>query len=271
MPPRLTHHPSLKNDDYHSLAAVSPSGLKVFARSPLHYYDQFLAPDREVIEPTPQMQLGTCAHTAILEPHLFSSQVVVAPDFNLRSKAGKEEARIFAEASEGKIVLSRSAFDSVRRMADAVHSHREAAAILSLPGRREATYTWTDHSRSHPIDCKTRPDYHTEDRSMVVDIKTTKDASRAAFERQTASLGYHVQAAWNVDALGAEFFLTIAVESTRPFAVAVYPASQGLLDAGRRRISFALGRLAECLASGEWPGYGESLLDPLDLPRWNHD
>ena len=44
----LTHHPGLTNEAYHALKAVSPSQIKVLGRSPLHYFDQFLAEDRRV-------------------------------------------------------------------------------------------------------------------------------------------------------------------------------------------------------------------------------
>ena len=63
----LIHHPGLSNEAYHSLKAVSPSQIKVLARSPLHYFDQFLAEDRVKKPPTPEMLLGTALHTAVLD------------------------------------------------------------------------------------------------------------------------------------------------------------------------------------------------------------
>ena len=53
-----------------------------------------------------------------------------------------------------------------------------------------------------------------EPHRIVVDVKTTRDASRAEFAKSIANLDYHVQAAWNQDALGAEQFITIAVEES---------------------------------------------------------
>ena len=54
----LTHHPGLTNEAYHALKAISPSQIKVLGRSPLHYFDQFLAEDREKREPTPAPRGG---------------------------------------------------------------------------------------------------------------------------------------------------------------------------------------------------------------------
>jgi hypothetical protein len=29
--------------------------------------------------------------------------------------------------------------------------------------------------------------------------------------------------------------------------------------------------LANCIASGEWPGYGDHVQEPIELPHWNKD
>jgi exodeoxyribonuclease VIII len=267
---RLRHHPGLTNEDYHRLKAVSPSQIKVLGRSPLHYFDQFLAEDREKREPTPAMLMGTALHTAVLEPDLWSATIAVPPhSFDRRTKAGKELAAEFERESAGKIVLSPEDADQVRRMADAVRKHPAAGFLLELPGRCEASYTWTDPATG--LECKTRPDWHSEDGRIVVDVKTCRDASRAEFAKSIANLDYHVQAAWNQSAIGAEQFITIAVENVRPFAVAVYPASGGMIAAGMRRIEAAMTLLAECHASGRWPGYGDLVAEPIELPGWCRD
>ena len=61
------------------------------------------------------------------------------------------------------------------------------------------------------------------------------------------------------------------MENVRPYAVAVYPASGALIAAGQRRIEAAMELLAECWRTGNWPGYGDIIQDPIDLPSWNRD
>lgn len=266
----LTHHPGLTNEAYHALKAVSPSQIKVLGRSPLHYHDQFLAEDREKREPTAAMLLGTALHTAVLEPELWDATIAVPPhSFDRRTKVGKQLADEFERESAGRLVLSPEDADQVRRMADAVRRHPAARFLLDMPGRREASYTWTDPATD--LQCKTRPDWHSEDRRIVVDVKTTRDASRVEFSKSIANLDYHVQAAWNQDALQAEQFITIAVENVRPFAVAVYPASGAMIAAGQRRIEAAMALLAECWRTGIWPGYGDLVQEPIELPGWCRD
>ena len=268
--PKLVHHPGLSNEDYHHLKAVSPSQIKELKRSPLHYFDRFLAEDRVKKPPTDAMLKGTALHTAILEPQLWDATIAVPPhSFDRRTKAGKEMAAEFERESIGKIVLSPEDADEVRRMADAVRQHPAARFLLDLPGRREASYTWTDEATG--LECKTRPDWHSDDRRIVVDVKTAQDACREAFAKSISNLDYHVQAAWNLDAQGAQMFLSLVVENTRPYAVAVYPASEALIEAGRRRISVAMERLAECWRTNTWPGYGDQIQESIDLPAWNRD
>jgi hypothetical protein len=270
MAPKLIHHPGLSNEDYHHLKAVSPSQIKILKRSPLHYFDQFLAEDRVKKPPTDAMLKGTALHTAILEPDLWDITIAVPKQtFDRRTRAGKELAAEFAAESKGKIVLTPDDADEVRRMADAVRKHPAAAFLLELPGRREASYTWTDEATG--LECKTRPDWHSEDRRIVVDVKTAVDASRAEFCRSISNYDYHVQAAWNLDAQGGELFLSLVVENSRPYGVAVYPASEALLAAGRRRIEAGMTLLADCWKNDSWPGYGDQIQEPIDLPGWNRD
>jgi hypothetical protein len=267
---QLIYHPDLSNEDYHHLKAVSPSQIKVLKRSPLHYFDQFLAEDREKKPPTPAMLKGTALHTAILEPELWDATIAVPPHaFDRRTKVGKERAEAFEAEAAGRIVLSPDDAAEVRRMADAVRKHPAARFLLEMPGRREASYTWSDPATG--LECKTRPDWHSEDGRIVVDVKTAADASRPEFARSIANFDYHVQAAWNLDAQGGELFLSLVVENCRPYGVAVYPASESMLEAGRRRISAAMERLDECWKTNQWPGYGDQIQEPLDLPGWVKD
>jgi exodeoxyribonuclease VIII len=216
------------------------------------------------------MNLGTALHLAVLEPQMFWEQVAVRPAIDRRTKAGKAAAEEFEAEHAGKLILSEEDAARVEAMATAIHAHKAAHFLLEQPGHREASYTWTD--TNYGIACKCRPDWHSEDRRLVVDLKTTQDCSRREFTRSIAKFGYHLQAAWNTSALGAEQFLIIAVESQRPYAVAVYPVAAEALAAGARRIDRALESLAQCRATGIWPGPEGSLIaEPITLPGWCDD
>ncbi|MCQ8791345.1 exonuclease VIII, partial [Escherichia coli] len=52
--------------------------------------------------------LGTAFHCRVLEPEEFSNRFIVAPEFNRRTNAGKEEEKAFLMecASTGKMVIT---------------------------------------------------------------------------------------------------------------------------------------------------------------------
>jgi hypothetical protein len=268
---KLTHLPNLSNADYHALDAISPSKLKLFARSPLHYWAAYEAPDRLAPAGTDAMRLGTALHLAVLEPQLWSQNVVVQPAIDRRTKAGKAQAVEFNLLEcAGKLILSEDDAARVQAMATAIHAHQAAHFLLEQEGHREHSYTWTDST--YGITCKTRPDWHSADRRLIVDIKTTCDCSRREFTRSIAKFDYHLQAAWNTQALGAEQFLIVAVESQRPYAVAVYPFAAEAMAAGARRINRAMEALAQCRDTGIWPGpEGNLIAEPISLPGWCDD
>jgi hypothetical protein len=258
----------MTNAEYHSHPAVSKSHLDEVARSPRHYWHRFLDPQREASEPTPAMLLGSATHTRILEPHLYAAEYIVAPAVDRRTKAGKEAWEQFQAAANGKAVLTTEQDAQIEAMARAVQDHPAAALVLSQPGVCEASYFWTDEATGEQ--CKVRPDWHSECRRLIVDLKTTDDASPAGFQRSIFKWRYHVQSHWYLRGLGAEQFVFIAVERLPPHLVGVYVATPEMVAAGGRVADRDLARLAECRAADEWPGYSDEIV-PIDLPRWSDD
>jgi hypothetical protein len=278
--PRATE---LSNADYHRHPAISKSHLDKVAKSPAHYWAHYLDPDREPVEPTAAMVLGTALHTAVLEPHLWGEQFLTAPtDAPKRptqiqrnaakpSQATIEAVRFwdaFEAEAKGKTVLDADDAERVKRMARAVHEHPASRFLLHLPGSREASYFWQDGATG--LECKCRPDWHSEDRRLIVDVKTTEDASPRGFARSVANFRYHVQASHYLTGLGAEQFLFVCVEKSPPYLVAVYAATPAMVAAGERTAQRDLATLAECKAQNVWPGYADTI-QPIDLPAWCND
>jgi exodeoxyribonuclease VIII len=259
----------LSNADYHAHPAVSKSHLDQVARSPLHYWCRYLDPDRVPPTPTPALVLGSAVHTAVLEPHLWQAEYAVAPEgIERRTKAGKDAWAEFEASSQGKTLLRAEDAAQTLRMADAVHSHPAARLILEQEGLAEASYFWTDEATGE--ECKCRPDWHSADRRLIVDLKTTEDASPETFQRSVHKWRYHVQTAWYLRGLGADQFVFIAVEKQEPHLVAVYVATPDMVAAGGRVADRDLALLSECRKLNEWPGYSDEII-PIDLPRYAND
>ena len=262
----------MENADYHRHWAVSKSGLDQIAKSPLHYWARFLDPDRVWPEPTPSMRLGTALHTHVLELSKWDNQIAVAPgDINRRTKEGREQWAAFEAAAKRKTVITADDAAQVMAMGRAIMRHPAAAMLLGLPGKAETTHMWTDAATG--LECKCRPDWLTDDGTIVVDLKTTKDASPRGFKQSVANYRYHVQAAWYLHGLEQatgkrpDQFIFICVESTAPYACAVYAADAEMIERGHDQAMRDLVKLAACKAADHWPSYSDQI-ETLSLPGW---
>lgn len=259
----------LTNAEYHARPEVSKSGLDLARRSPLHFWNRYLNPDRAVEPPTDAMVLGSALHARVLEPHLYEDEYIAAPEgIDRRTKEGKLRWADFEAEADGKIVLKAEDAARIEAMAQAVHRHPAARMILRLPGKCEQSYFWTDETSGE--NCKCRPDWHSDDRRLIADVKTTEDASPRGFIRSVMKYRYHVQASFYSQGIGADQFLFIAVEKKPPFAVAVYATPPELLERGFKEAVEDLRLIATCRAENRWPGYGDEI-QSLTVPNWLSD
>lgn len=259
--------PGVPEDAYHAHASASSSFLRTLTgRSPAHARAALLEPR----EDTPALVLGRGIHARALEPETYPQRFAVAPKVDRRTKAGKEAWAAFTEAHPGAVILSESDGELVNAIGEAVDAHPLASVILS-GGVAELSGFWTDPETGVP--CRIRPDYARPGDALLVDLKTTTDASPREFARAVYRYGYHVQAAFY--AMGFEAiegrplsdFLFIAVEKAPPYAVGVYRLDDEALSVGRATVRKALATYAACLASGHWPGYSASV-EPVTLPAY---
>lgn len=250
----------LSNDEYHKIKAASSSIIKNMRQSPAHARHKQLNPT----DPTPSMQLGSAVHSFTLESHGAESIYCQRPE---GMRAGTKAYEAFVLENKGKQELSFDNYNDAKAMAKAVLDHPVAGKLVR-GGSREVSAFWTDEETG--TYCKARPDIIRED-GMIVDLKTTNDASLKGFAKQIADLGYHVQAAWYLDGLKrfteVENFVVIAVENKAPFAVAVYYLDAAAIEKGREEYRRLLNNYVECVKTDVWPGYSEEI-QPISLPAW---
>ena len=246
----------MNNTEYHAdTSAISASGLKLFMRSPAHYYAAYLDPNRIERSPTPAMRIGTATHCAILEPERFSAEYIALPeDLDRRTKEGKQAySELIATGAE---LLTSDDMAMVMNMACAFRDNTISRSLFDRPhGVEQSIYATVNG-----VSCKCRPDFITNDYRLVMDVKTAKDASPEGFGRSAWSLGYHLQAAFYRRVISAATgttpdFIFGCVESERPHLVAYYTVPQYLLDYADGLVDTLLERYAECLHTGIWHGY----------------
>ena len=247
--------------DYHKdTTKVSKSGLDLINKSPLHYWNRYLNP-KSVEKKTAALTVGGAFHCRILEPGEWGKRYAIAPSTDRRTKDGKEIWTRFQENHKDYEIITRDEDYMIERMTDAIWAHNQASLILKKLTITEQVFTHDD------LKCK--PDGITS-LNIVVDLKTTDDASPYAFGRSAAKYRYDVQAALYTDVLEAnghivEGFVFIAVEKNPPYAVAVYVIEDEDIARGREKYLENLKTWRECKATNKWPGY---TMGKLMLPNY---
>lgn len=240
---------------------LSSSDIRRLLRSPAHYKN----PSRME---SPAMAFGTLVHTFVLEPGVAEARYRTRADVDGRTKEGKAvrdwEASLATQ--QGIQFVGRADYDAAVSIASAVRTHLGCVSIMS-GGLAEVSGTVDGFC---DVNVRIRPDYLTD--RHIVDLKTCVDGRSDAFSRSVMTFGYAIQAAFYVDVAQAldgnkRDFYWVAVEKEAPFAVAVYKASDAMLEYGRTQYKKAIELYKECASLDLWPAYSQQV-QTLDLPAW---
>jgi exodeoxyribonuclease VIII len=232
---------------------LSASALKAFAKSPNHYLE-YVTAERTT---TPALLLGSLVHCMILEPSEVEKRYVVEPEVDRRTKVGKEQYTAFLSTCEGKETVKQDVFDTALKMQIAVT--QTAAPIFQTPGKAEVE----TRGEIGGFPFLAYLDYETE--RSVFDVKTTQDASPAAFQREAYNYGYHLQGAVYTLLTGKPFYW-VAVEKTAPYNVAVYQQSKEAYKRSAEQVLHLVQMFVQW--DGTPQGYQVPLGYILDLPKW---
>lgn len=250
------------SDGYHTSPGISWSQLQPMMQSPLHYLHALHVERTE----TPAMRLGTAAHVAVLEPDTWDDCYVVAGPMDRRTKEGK--AAWAALQDDPRVVLTEAEAATAQAMAEAVRAHPVAAGLLSS-GAPEVVLRWQEEGRL----CRGRADWLGD--QHVIDLKTGRQDEPRWYGRTVAQRGIHGQLAGYrrgaAEAQGCprewlEVYV-VHVDSSPPHDVQVWRMGADVLEAGEALRGRLLRRLAECEASGVWPGAMPGVRD-IELPEW---
>lgn len=251
---------NMTNADYHAHAALSSTGLKYLAQSPAHYKAYRDNPP----EQTSALLIGSAVHAAFLENGL-GKLVLKAPGSTRSTNLYKD----FVKANSGVICLLEDEYEDVQRITEALSDHPLVTELMKN-GKPEVSAFWTCPETG--IQGKCRPDFLRDD-GLVIDLKTTQDASADAFRGAIGSYKYHWQTAWYLDGLsqvlnkGFENFVHIAVEKTTPYGIGVYVLDNGSIDKAREDIKILKERYADALHTGEWKTYKPEIQN-VSIPNW---
>ncbi len=262
---------NISNEDYHSSSGVSRSQLMRLKISPLHFWYFNLNPMAIEKADTKALIFGSAFHTYILEPDDFDARYLVATKPSGTGMKA-EKARILKEAGN-KIVLWGDEYDNLVLMGDAIRANPQMKPLLEQKLLVEQAIYWNEPETGLLVKCK--PDGIGE--NMVIDVKTTKDASFYKFRSDAYLKGYHIQAAMIKEAMKIVFdidlsvFMLLAHEKVPPFVNVPYPLADEFLERGMNDYKELMRKLAECTEKNQWPGYEPDLLTLPNYAKGNYE
>lgn len=276
------------DNEYHAdKNYMSASSLKRLKVSPLHYKEE-----GEQTE-TQAMMFGSAYHAFILEPEKFKKEYFVFDDTakceeligeGYKSPRSTTKYKEWAAEEMQKIgarqTIDKATYQQLVSMKDRLMSHHNIRTLLA-DGVNEQGFFGELSTEVGQIKVKIKPDHYNEKKRIVVDLKTTVDASADGFARKAADMDYHIQAALYSDFMELRegqnrlwSFFFIAQEKTAPYAFNIFEASPQFLQQGRYEYEQLLKLWKYCVDNDKWPGYQVwnpsryGVLD-LSLPNWS--
>lgn len=254
--------------------ALSNSRMSAIAKSPLHFSEY------EPPSGTTALRLGSLAHCGVLEPLSVAKRYAVMPDYHLDGENTtangtqstsvatnyvKDKQAEFRRVNCDKEIVSEADYEAMAGIVHALRRDRQTWELLSGEGPIELSLVWDDPATG--IRCKARIDKVTGNR--MADLKTTGNIFK--FQRSIVDYAYHRQMAHyqrGYAVLTGELLepWLVPVESSKPHVVMAAPLGDDTLALGERKLDEALATIAECKASGVWPGPEPP--SAWDVPEW---
>jgi ATP-dependent exoDNAse (exonuclease V) beta subunit len=261
----------MPDPQYFAHSAINNSILKIIQeQSPAHGKDAMDNPSPS----TPAQEFGSGLHAYFEDENhqAFHAAYYLNPEGNGATKAVKEARAQAKQDNPGKKPISVKDFETIKGMAESLEAH-PVTKHLVYTGDSEIVGLYTDQETG--IECKVKYDLLRQDIALALDWKSTTSggASPATAPKNIFNFSYHQQAAMYSDAFfqitGEKLkdWLFVFIEKIRPYAVGVYRLDDQALALGMRQYRAALRTYAECMATGQWPGYSDRI-ESVSLPAW---
>lgn len=234
-------------------ASVSSSVLRAVEEFSLRHgwLQSHLNPDRQQA-PRDAFRIGTALHSLAFEGGLSNKYFAVSPYHEFRTNEAK--AWRDQQINAGRTVLKEAEVLELEAMRDALLE--EPAIRAGLFDERGEVETSVFHKDEETgLYLKARPDVVPVN-PILVDLKTTADASRRAVERAVIDNGYHQQLALAAEVIEKVVGIEIQeawlvfIEKTPPYTVVFAEIEEDLLAWGRVLNRGALRAFAKCLEKG---------------------
>jgi len=261
--------------DYYAIKALSHSMLSCLAQNPMECKMRYVDdPPSLPRKDSAAFAMGHAVHCLALEPDEFEERFAVAPKVDRRTTAGKVAWAEYLADCEGKTVLDEQDHADAVACVQALNNHPEFAAIMAQPRRVEVPFEFELFGHRF----KAKPDAIIDSMKLILDIKTTDDASPHRWQWSAVDYGYHRQQIIYQEALrqatGKKYRFYFAVvekpkPSTRgiPPTVALYELKEESVLMGVEDTQDLAWQYEQRLKENDWQQPYSSGIVPLRLPR----
>jgi exodeoxyribonuclease VIII len=261
--------------DYYANKALSHSKLSCLAQNPMEFKMRYVD-DPPTLPPkeSDAFAMGHAVHCLALEPESFSDRFFVLPKIDRRTKEGKAAYAEIQEASKSKTLLDGDDYADAIACVQALNNHAEFATIMAQPRRVEVPFEFDLFGHRF----KAKPDCIIDSMKLIIDIKTTDDASPHGWQWSAVDYGYHRQAYIYQQAVQLETnewyrFIFAVVEKPKPSTrgipptVALYELDPDTVRMGLEDSAGLVLQYESRLEANNWQQPYSSGIVPLRLPK----
>jgi exodeoxyribonuclease VIII len=262
-------------DDYYASRSLSHSRLSCLAQNPMEFKMRYVD-DPPTLPPkeSDAFAMGHAVHCLALEPEKFDERFAAAPKVDRRTTAGKIRWAEHLEDSKDKIVIDEQDYADAIACVQALNNHPEFATIMAQPRRVEVPFEFDLFGHRF----KAKPDCIVDSMKLILDIKTTDDASPHRWQWSAVDYGYHRQAYIYQQAVQLETnewyrFIFAVVEKPKPSTrgipptVALYELDPDTVRMGLEDSAGLVLQYESRLETNNWQQPYSSGIVPLRLPK----
>lgn len=261
---RYHHDPNLCDGP-----SISASGLRtILSESPAHYWAfSPYNPNRFRDETTKALDIGRAAHSLVLGEPEFREHFIISPYDDFRTK----EAREWRDA-QTRTVLKADEFATIEAVAAAQRRSPQCMRAFEH-GKPEQSLIYRDKETG--VYVKSRPDWLPDDPAtrFIAEFKTARSIDPRKWSSDAFAFGYDLQIAMQIDGVREVMGIAplgvahVVQEKDAPYLCELRMFTDEHVDHGRFRYRRALRIFAECMNSGEWPGF-TSEPTYVETPYW---
>ena len=259
------------DEEYHAdTTRLSNSMLSVLKRSPQEFYGRYVTKTTPHPESTEAMALGHVVHCLALEPMEYRERFAVKPEgIDRRTTVGKAAWAALLAESFGKTIITQDDANTASQCVRRLVRHNEVGGLFARTGIVEQRINFV----CNEVEMRCKPDLVLPDLKLIIDVKTTSDASPTGFSKSIAAFGYARQAALYRDAVAIEHgidcrFLFAVVCTKAPYEVACYELTDDAMRSGQQEASALVLEFKQRCDTNNWLPVWSSGIVPIGLPRW---